>query len=230
MRFVSFNIRLGRQKGLGPIVELLRDLSPDVVALQEVGANWREGPPGHATARLAQQTGLAHRLFVPAIVEPGGCRYGQAVLSRWPLRNSAFRTFAARGREPRRAAVVDVVREGPDVRLLATHLSHVHSERARQGPELLDLVDDCAPEDRPFVVAGDLNEPYDDRSHWFDELLDQFHDAGRRAPSPTFENPSPDERIDYLLVAGGRWRDAGVADAPDLSDHRPVWADLDAPD
>lgn len=227
MRVVTFNIRLGRQKGLRPVVELLRELAPDVVALQEVGANWREGPPGHPTARLAQQTGLSHRLFVPAIVEPGKTRYGQAVLSRWPLRNVVLRTFAARGGEPRRAAAVDVVRPGTDVRLLATHLSHIPEERARQGPELLDIADDCAPDDRPYVVAGDLNEPYDERSHWFRTLLDRLHDAGRCAPAPTFENPSPDERIDYLLASGARWRDAGVPHAPDLSDHRPVWADLD---
>jgi len=237
VRFVTFNIRLGLQRGVAPIVDVARSLRPDLLALQEVGANWRDGPPGDTTRRIGLQTGLVHSTFVPTIGTGESVRYGHALLSRWPIRD-LNRQFLAGGRgEPRAALSADIV--GPEdraedcVRFVSTHLSHIDSERRLQGPEFGKFVEEAMPTpnqkggpEAPIVVAGDLNEPRERPSPWMRELLASFDEAGRLDPAPTFENPVPERRIDYLLVAGAQWSDAFVADLPDLSDHRPVVADL----
>lgn len=230
MRFMTYNIRLGVQRGLDPVIDLLRETRPDVLALQEVGSHWSNGPAGDTTRRIALQVGLDHAIFVPTVRSGPTIRYGHALLSRWPLLESDRRLFATRGDEPRAALVADVAAPERSVRVVATHLSHIDSNRELQGPELCDLVSDSAPNpeetEAPLVVAGDLNERRDRPAPWMRDLLDDFDTAARNDPAPTFENPLPDVRIDYLLVKGCQWSSARVLDRPDLSDHRPVVADL----
>lgn len=231
MRFMTFNIKLGLQMGLGPITACIREAAPDVLALQEVGSNWREGPAGDTTARLAQQTGLDHSLFLPTVESSSAVRYGHALLSRWPLRRVATHPLPTRGDEPRAALVADVIGPSEPFRVVATHLSHIDDDRRVQGPELCDLIwelDERKPpegRERPLVVAGDLNEPRERPDLWLRELLESFDGAGRLDSAPTFENPVPDTCIDYLLIDGRKWSAARVLDRPDLSDHRPVVAE-----
>jgi len=124
-----------------------------------------------------------------------------------------------------------VIAPTEQVRVVATHLSHIDDARRMQGPELCDLIWELderpttGTRELPLVLAGDLNEPRDRPDLWMREILESFDDAGRIAPSPTFENPVPDTCNDYLLVDGRRWSAARVLDRPDLSDHRPVVAE-----
>lgn len=227
MRFMTYNIKLGLQEGLRPITEIVRRVDPDVLALQEVGCNWRMGPPGDTTARLALRTGLRHRIFIPTIVDAGALRYGHALLSRWPLRRVRRFELTRNADEPRAVVAAELVGPHTIWSLVATHLSHIRDERAVQGPEFRHLVDNIRADadDHPVVSMGDLNEMRSMPAPWLRELLDEFDDAGRHDPGPTFENPAPEQRIDYLLIDGRRWADAAVLDERDASDHRPVVAE-----
>lgn len=225
MRWMTYNIKLGDQCGPSAIARIVRREAPDVLALQEVGSNWKEGPPGHIPARLAYATGLTHRVFVPTIVGTA-VRYGHALLSRWPIVDIDIVPLTRRADEQRHVLVGRVLRPGAPVQVLATHISHVQPDRRTQGGDLLEIVGERTSEARPTVLVGDLNEPAEGGDGWLYDLMEQFDTARRLAPAPTFENPVPDSRIDYLMVHGERWSSAHVPEDPDASDHRPVVADL----
>lgn len=226
MRWMTYNIKLGLLSGLEPVIRIVDRWRPDFLALQEVGSNWRAGPRGDTTRRMAVQTGLEHCHFVPTISHTGACRYGHAVLSRWPLRNLETTEFPRSIDEQRTALTGEVVTpEGP-VGFLATHLSHLREERRNQGPMFADLAHRLVSASRPSVILGDLNEPLDEAESWLRDLRETYDDAARIAPDPTFENPEPTQRIDYLLINGHRWNWATVPSEPEASDHRPVVADF----
>src|SRR6188474_2081052 len=75
----------------------IRELAPDLVALQEVG-EW-PGLPNQA-ASLAERTGLQH-VFAPTIAFRGGCE-GLAFLSRVPI--AASSPWSCRTPRPRSGA------------------------------------------------------------------------------------------------------------------------------
>jgi len=226
MRWMTYNIKLGERCGLSAVARVVRAARPDVLALQEVGSNWLDGPRGHIPARLAYATGLTHRVFVPTIAKSTAIRYGHALLARWPLVDVGLVPLTRRIDEPRKLLVARLIRPGGSVRIVATHLSHRQPDRRTQGGELLDLVDDRLDDARPTVVLGDFNEPADQPDGWLRDLLDRLDPARRLAPAPTFENPDPTRRIDYVMVHGARWSSARVVGEPDASDHRPVVAEF----
>lgn len=226
MKVMTYNIRLGLQRGLEPIIEIIERHSPDVLALQEVGDNWTMGPPGDTTAELASALDLPHYRHVTTLERDDNQRYGHALLSRWPLDTTEVHAFTRRDDEPRAALTARLQTDecGP-LCVISTHLSHRPNERAMHGPELVDLTQRVLDRGDPTLLMGDLNE--EDDGDWIGELTSKMEDAGADDGARTFENPEPTQRIDYVLVAGGRVRSARVLDEPTASDHRPVVADID---
>lgn len=216
MKIVSWNIRLGLQKGLDALVAELTVIGPDIVAIQEVGRYWWMGPAGDTTLKLARALGFDHHLFVPCIRMSGGREYGHALVSRFPLSRPKMVSLPQRVDEPRRLlqVVVDTP-EGP-LAVLSVHLSHV-DDRAAQGLELAQRFADIQ---APALVIGDLNET---DAEWLRAMQTEGLDTGR---NPTFPAQLPAQRIDYIIGKGVSLGPASVPDTGDTSDHRPVVADV----
>ena len=205
-------------------------LHPDVVALQEVDAyrprtglvaQWRE---------YGRLTGLA-AFFGPNLTdlrEPGAEggpadhpgrwveQYGNAVLTRLPVRSVELHLLSYRGDGPgyheQRGCLE--VEAGPAV-WLCTHWGLHPEERAGQSRDILALARRRAP--AHVAVLGDLNAV--SVSPEIMPLRQAFTDAGAGA-GPT--NESPRVRIDYcFLPPAWHVRQARVVDTA-ASDHRPL--------
>ncbi len=224
---MTYNIRLARQMGRRRIVEIVRAAAPDVLALQEVGSSWREGPPGDTAAAIALRTGLDHWYFLPTITEGLESRYGHALLSRWPISATSTRPLPRRIDEPRSLLEARIVTPDIDLDVMVVHLSHRSPDRAIQGPELVDRAKMFARDETDVqVVMGDLNET--EETGWLHDLRTHFQSATQLDARPTHENPNPEARIDDMLVRGGDWRRAEVLAHPDASDHRPIVGDVES--
>ena len=136
------------------VLEVIRGLAAEVVALNEVDSR-------HELGRFGDMTDLFHRRLGGELVEgptlrEGGGAYGNALLTAWPVRSTRLVDLSCGGREPR--SVIDCVLDAPfgALRVLVTHLGLRAWERRRQIEQLTDLIE----QDHfvPTILAGDLNE------------------------------------------------------------------------
>ena len=242
IRVVTYNVHgcVGIDGRLDPdrIARVLARLDPDVVALQELDAGRRRSGGRDQARAIADALGM-HLEFHPT-VHVAEERYGDAVLSRHPMRLVRAGLLPSIGLEPRGAIWVEV--EVPDdqghgrsLQVLNTHWSlhpveRMRSARALRGP---DWLGDGAVRD--VVVCGDFNA-----LAWFPSLARVGHglrDAqtgldGRR-PQATWFGRHPIGRIDHVL-ADPRWTVLHVEVPGDTltrvaSDHRPLVVDLAPP-
>jgi endonuclease/exonuclease/phosphatase family metal-dependent hydrolase len=190
----SYNIHgaVGTDGRLAPqrIAEVLREMDADVIALQEVPLGGA-GLPSVLT--LLQQASGFHAVEGPTEDRPER-RYGNAVLSRYPIVGTRNIDLSFGSREPRGALDADIDCHGHLLRVIATHLGLRPAERRHQIRLLLQAFDT----DRmPVILTGDLNE-------WFvwgrplRWLVSHFEPAP--AP-PTFPSRFPVFALDRLWIS-----------------------------
>jgi endonuclease/exonuclease/phosphatase family metal-dependent hydrolase len=140
------------------IVEVLREIDADIVALQEVVCLETERPESHQGRYAAEALGL-HAELGENRRHRGGA-YGNVVLSRFPIREARNHDISVGGRERRGCLQADVRMAGNTcVRVFNLHLGTAHYERQIQARELMrqqmfsDRLPDCS-----RIVLGDFNE------------------------------------------------------------------------
>lgn len=241
MRIVTLNIFRGGGDRFGRILDVLKQLAPDVLALQEC-LGWEDG------ARLAEASrklALPETFLGRARPRASGLCYHVALLSRWPLENRV--TYANPGVNAHCAARASV----QGVEVLTTHLDgHDEDLRLSEARWLSTL----GLQHRPAVVAADLNSlsPYDPYPADLDERLArvgiqkygrlarrdvmyEFHQAGWRDALHLHGQPPEwvtairegiSFRTDYTLVSpqlADRVVECRVEPVgEDVSDHCPV--------
>jgi endonuclease/exonuclease/phosphatase family metal-dependent hydrolase len=202
-----------------PIRDVLGELTPDVVFLQECRS-------GRVALRLADALGMegvtSHRPF-------SRVRNGILYRAPWRVTDLHVRTFSREGRTLRRGLVAAHLWQ-PGMRLttVSMHLGLSDRERQRHAKEATDFVSGI---EGPSVLGADLNEgPAGPAARWIAErFYDAFAQAGEGS-GETFPADRPTVRIDYLFVSEElRVMRAWVPDSDKVSDHRPVVADVDLP-
>jgi endonuclease/exonuclease/phosphatase family metal-dependent hydrolase len=160
-RVVTYNVHKcrGLDRRIVPerIARVLRETEADVVALQEVvnvpGAN----PERDQARYLASQLSY-HFVIGPTRLLHGG-PYGNALLSRFPIRSTGNYNLSVPGREPRGCMRADLWIEGRPLHLFNVHLGTSVFERQRQAHKLLaPEVLHPLPREGPRLVVGDFNE------------------------------------------------------------------------
>jgi endonuclease/exonuclease/phosphatase family metal-dependent hydrolase len=154
----SYNIHqcvgVDRQRDPRRTAEVIQSLGAEVIALQEVDS-W----PGGATDPV-QMEFLAHTVGLEAIsgptLERRGGHYGNALLTRLPILEVRKLDLTVWKREPRGALDVDLDAHGSVLRVIATHLGLLASERRVQVRRLLDALGDDHAD--VTVLLGDMNE------------------------------------------------------------------------
>jgi endonuclease/exonuclease/phosphatase family metal-dependent hydrolase len=207
LTLVSWNIHSGIGTDgafdLHRIGEVLREINPDVVALQEVGdfrgKTAKEEHPEH----LAEMLGL-HMAFGPNVVRQNR-RYGNAILSRLPILKSKNYDLSFKNREPRGALRCDLdVGGGRPLHVFCLHLGLTVGERRAQESLLLsaDILRDAVRND-PVVVCGDFN-------YWGGGpvpalVRKAIHDAALmlKTPARTYHSKMPFFRLDRMYVDEG---------------------------
>jgi endonuclease/exonuclease/phosphatase family metal-dependent hydrolase len=227
LRVVSYNIHecVGRDRRRDParIAEVLREVDADVVGLQEVDARPGPGTESMQMDYLADALGL-HAISGPTITRHDG-HYGNALLTRRPVRDVRLIDLTVYRREPRGAIDVDIDVDGTPVRIIVTHHGLLPGERRIQVRRLLQALD--AGNRETVVVCGDMNE-------WFaiGRPLRWLHARlGFSRAVPTFPTRHPIFALDRVWVCP---RSALVtvgapagASARQASDHLPIVADID---
>ncbi len=211
-------------ENLDRIVEALQARSPDIVTLQEAdGPSIWSGKFDHV-AYVAEGAGLAHA-FRGEHVSGLKLSYGTAVLSRYPLDQSASITFAATPPTfPKGFVMSEVIVPGMGpVTVASVHLDFAR-ESVRQD-QVERLVEELAQRPRPMIVMGDFNCDWDDEPT-LPTVAEKLDLKAFEPASTTSTFPSNGKRLDWIFVSDQiEFLDYEVG-KEGLSDHRPVIAKL----
>jgi len=223
------------------ITDVIREVAPDLVALQELDApetdDSEEG--AHHARDIARGLGMT-LLFCRTFRRDVGF-YGHALLSRSPLelvRVTTFAAFTHRGiSEPRGAIWARTTIDGHAIDILSTHLGVARPERSHQSRELVSDQWLSSPNIGPNrILCGDLNAV--PRANTYRRIASKLRDAqtavlGRRTffPKATFPSIWPILRLDHVFVSEP-FKVRGVtvphdARARRASDHLPLVVDLE---
>ena len=154
LRIVTYNVHkcrgLDRQTTAVRIADVLREIDPDIAALQEVMEHQAEIIARELAMAFAMGENRKHQ----------GYAYGNAVLSRFPIGETRNYDLSVSGREERGCLRADVSWSGgPVLHIFNVHLGTAFLERRKQGRRLVapELLSDITIQS-PRVVLGDFNE------------------------------------------------------------------------
>jgi len=233
IRVIAYNIRHGEgtdgRIDLERIAKVLNAESPDLVAVNEVDQGARRTHGIDMPAELSRLTGMK-AIFEKNIDHDGG-RYGNAVLTRLPIRRHKNHKLPSHYDGERRGVLEvelgdeDASKSGT-ILFLATHLDYRPDdhERLASVKKIEEIVSDR--QNLPTILAGDLNATPDSR------VIAAFGRNWMRANATelfTFPAAKPEKQIDYILMRPpNRWKviETRVLDEPVASDHRPMLAVL----
>ena len=226
LRVLSYNIRHGvgmdGRLDLDRQARVIRRISPDLVALQEVDQGTKRSGGRREAEVLGRKAGL-HGTFGKAMDFDGG-GYGEGILSRFPFLSVAVHPLpAAKGYEPRALleAKVRAGKGGPLVLFFGTHLDHLSDTQRIAQAKVINRIARSL-EGIPMILAGDLNAS--PGSPVMAEFFKEWTPAALQA-GPTFPADKPGRKIDWVLFRPARrWRvlQARVVREPVASDHRPL--------
>lgn len=231
IRVLSYNIKHGEgvdgKVDLSRAARIIKSVSPDLVALQEVDSGTKRTAQVDQPKVLGELTGM-QVVFGDNIPYQGG-RYGNAVLSRLPIvRTQNHRLPSFYHGEQRGLFEIEVRPPGSNFSFLffATHLDYrpQDHERVASASLINELV--ASRGDIAALLVGDLNSEPESRP--IQELKQRWQQTNVKTML-TFPSPSPVKQIDYVLYyPARRWcvQETKMLDEPIASDHRPVLAVL----
>lgn len=216
------------------IAEALAPFDPDVVALQECDVARARSDREDQPSLIAAELGMTAHFFASFSWQDE--RYGNALLSRFPLHLHHSGGLPGHGQSEPRAALwgtVDV--EGTALQVINTHFGLGRHERLAQAMALLaDAWVGHPAFASPAVLCGDLNAL--PQTGAYRALARRLRDAQRCAgqrPQSTFPARFPAFRIDHIFVdATTRVESTRVLSTPITrvaSDHLPLMATLVLP-
>ena len=242
LRLVTYNIHkciggVDRRYNPQRVADVLTNLHPDVLLLQEVDHDVPRSNRDRQVDVLGDLVGMRYRSWFPNVdVRGGGC-YGNAILSRYPIVETQNIDLSIRFKK-KRSALHGVIRvrhhESDDagdvdrtVHVFNMHLGLARYERRIQLKKFLDSHPfQGMQHETPVLVGGDLNDVYGG-------LGDDLRPAGFRGIERrplTFPAWAPVRALDAVFVRGGvdflRLSRCDTDLSRRASDHRPLVADV----
>jgi endonuclease/exonuclease/phosphatase family metal-dependent hydrolase len=139
------------------IVHVLRELRADIIALQEVVSLEGAAPEQDQARFVAEELGF-HFAFGENRTHHGG-RYGNVLLTRFPIQSYRNYDITAGGRERRGCLRADVKFQGGVLHIFNVHFGTRFFEQRQQARKLIDggIITDGDLKG-PRIVLGDFNE------------------------------------------------------------------------
>ncbi len=136
------------------IAEVIKEIEPDIIALQEVDAGYQDDCTREQLNELKALSGMeAHE---GPTMRRDDCYYGNVIMTRWPVTSVKRHDISVKGFEPRGVIDVGMVIHGIRMRFISTHLGLRSSERRVQADRLINII---SRDDFTFTaIAGDFNE------------------------------------------------------------------------
>jgi len=212
----------------GRIATVLQEIAADIACLQEVDA--RRGAEGQVDqwTYLGQATGCR---VVPGLgIHGRRGRFGNAILTRFPVLDARSIDLTVASYEPRGAVDADLLVGDRVVRVIATHFGLRSAERRLQASRLMSVLGEATTAHRhradAVLLMGDLNE-WRGRSG---AIRDFDRRLGPSAAERTFPSWMPVFALDRIYADGpGMLRDVCVyrsSLARLASDHLPLVGNL----
>jgi len=239
LRIMTYNVHscIGMDGKLSPrrIARVIAQTKPDIIALQELDVG-RSRTGGQDQAHLIARE-LAMEFHFHAALQVEEEQYGNAILSRFPLRliQAGPLTLSKElgNCEPRGAIWVTMDWEGEEVQIINTHLGLSRRERREQIQTLFgaDWLGDPRCTD-PVVLCGDFNAGpssliYREITRALDDAQTKF---SQNKPQQTWSSTWPVRRIDHVFLRGAM--SVSTVDVPRnrlvrvASDPRPLVVEL----
>lgn len=139
------------------IVDVLREIDADVIALQEVLCHSHLHARDHQARFIADELGMEYRLGENRQIKGGG--YGNAILSRLPIDFHRNYDITIKKYEPRGCLRSTISIDGERLHFINIHMGTSFFERRLQVHKILaeHVLDDPELKGRR-IVAGDFNE------------------------------------------------------------------------
>lgn len=162
LRVATYNIHRcrGMDRRVRPerIVEVLREIDADIVALQEVWSITDASREANQARFIAEELEADH--YLGENRKHKGGSYGNALLTRFPVRETRNYDVSVRGREQRGCLRVDVeVAPFNLIHVFNVHLGTAFLERRYQARKLIDsAILNNEELTGPRIMLGDFNE------------------------------------------------------------------------
>ena len=229
IKVASYNIHKGigldRKRNPERVVEVLREIDADIVALQEADRRFgaRESVlPLHLLEEHSEWRAVD---FGVRALSMGW--HGNVLLMRKNCALDHCGTIHLPSLEPRGAVTADIRTRMGVVRAVGMHLDLSGLWRRKQAAAIMAHLDGLA-DAAPTVLMGDLNE-WSAASGCLRDFAREFAFA---ATGPSFHTRRPVGRLDRIMVSRAlKVTDCGVHVSPaarKASDHLPIWATLAA--
>ena len=228
VRVVTYNIHscvgVDRRYDPGRISTVLQEIDADIACLQEVAASRRSERHADQWAYLGVATGC--RVVTGTGVCQPRLRFGNAILSRFPVLAARLIDLTVAGHEPRGAIDADLLIGERVLRVIATHFGLHAGERRQQANQLMAALRESLPANRreahAVLLMGDLNEWRGRRG----AIRSLDRSLGPSAAAPTFPSWMPVLALDRIYADGPAvLSDVGVYRSPLArlaSDHLPL--------
>ena len=236
LRILSYNIHkciggVDRRYQPERVAEVISKLDADVLLLQEVDNGVPRSNHDCQHDVLGELLGMKHRAWFPNVDVRGGGKYGNAIISRYPIIEASNLDLSIRWKKKRSAlhGVVRVRHEDVDrtVHVFNMHLGLARYERKIQLRTFLDSHPFSGlHHETPVVVGGDLNDVYGGLG----ELLRPAGFRGVDKRPLTFPAWGPVRALDAIFVRGAvdfmKLARCDSELARRASDHRPLVAEI----
>jgi endonuclease/exonuclease/phosphatase family metal-dependent hydrolase len=162
LRIATYNIHkcVGIDRKYSPerIVDVIRELDADVVAMQEVLAHSKSNPRDHQAEFIAKELGMEFRMGENRKINGG--EYGNVTLSRFPISSYCNHDITVSKYEPRGCLHSEIsVNGGGSLHFINVHMGTSYFERRKQVHKMLaEHVIDHPELVGRRIVAGDFNE------------------------------------------------------------------------
>ena len=228
MRIVSWNIEMGRHI----------DRAADVIAhhpdLQGADVIFAQEMSTEGTDDLASRLGMHAHYHSAASHKMSGHPFGNAVLSRSPLRDCTpvLLPHKARIDGLARSALFATVQPhgdgvGTSVLVASAHIETVLLSIRRRSEQIEAIADFVRNSSKPVVIGGDFNSASSRSRQAFESV---FAEAGLSRLSgigqETFRRFGRPFVLDHFFGRGVTVVDSGVVAVESVSDHEPIWVEL----
>ncbi|KYG68026.1 hypothetical protein AZI87_01790 [Bdellovibrio bacteriovorus] len=226
LRIVTYNIHGARgidgKRDYLRIGLFLKHQNIDIALIQEMDTRFHDRDSITDVEEL--KTDHFKTFIAAPTMENSAGWYGNAILSKFPMKNHNIIDISSPGREPRNILEVFLDTPKGPLHVVNTHKGLKPSERNQQMKKLNDLL--ARKSEVPLIVGGDINE-------WqtYSGALKKLNTALHPIPSgPTFPTRAPFLRLDRMWCRPSNlFQSSEVLKTKDsklFSDHYPLMAEI----